>query len=200
MNKLFCKLHSKNGMTLTELLVTMLILVMMTATVTLGTRAGMRVYRTSRFISEVQLISETIDNALSDVLRFASNPVKTDGNVVHFDQTGYGLYNENPGTLKVANGIFYLTKTTDTSREATNKDALRLLSIGAYADLWVVPVDTVLSGDKLTVNETTYDAASERFYPLTWKNGVFSGSYKLYDPQYHHLSEPFSFSYRPLNN
>lgn len=200
MNKMLCKLSSEKGMTLTELLVTMLLLVMMTATVTLGTRAGMRVYRSSRFISESHLISETIDNALSDVLRFASNPIILDDEVVHFDQTGYGLYNENSGTLKVANGIFYLTTITDQSREATNNDAMRLLSIGSYANLWVVPGDTVLNGDALTLNEITYDETSERFYPLTWKNGVFSGCYKLYDPQYHHLSETFEFCYRPLNN
>lgn len=69
------------GFTLVETLVSLLILLLISVGVTAGVGAAGRVYRSSLFASESELLSDTLETALSDVLRYstvvngASDPV-----------------------------------------------------------------------------------------------------------------------------
>ena len=72
------KLHLRRGMTLTEMLVALLILSLVTVGVTAGTGTALRVYRQSTAASEAQMLTSTLSTVLMDELRYASD-IQADG-------------------------------------------------------------------------------------------------------------------------
>jgi len=176
----------RRGMTLTETLVAVLIIALLTAVIATGIMAAFRVYIQSTFASASQMVSDTVDMALSDVLRYATD-VETDGsgNVTAYANTSYGV---TDGKLRVGTdddlGLIYLKY--DGADSAGN---VLLLSDLSYSGLLVVPDDY---DPDTGVNSGTFD--------LRYADGVFCGSYRLYDPVNRLLSESFTFSFRTVNS
>lgn len=65
------KLCSRRGMTLTEVLMALLVLSLVTVGVATGVIASMRVYRQATEASDAQMLASTLSTALMDELRYA---------------------------------------------------------------------------------------------------------------------------------
>ena len=76
--KLTKKLRSRRGLTLTETLVTLLIVSLVSGAVVTGVSSASKVYRQSVALSESHLLTTTLVQAISDELRFAKN-IAADG-------------------------------------------------------------------------------------------------------------------------
>jgi len=78
------------GFTLVEALVCILILNLLTLAVVTGTGAATQVYHKAVFVSESGLLADSVDTALSDVLRYATDPT-VDNGTVRFDNANYSV-------------------------------------------------------------------------------------------------------------
>lgn len=101
------KLRSRKGLTLTEMLVTTIIIGLMTAGVAAGIRASLNVYRESTQLSDAQTLSATLAQAVMDELRYATN-VSGSGDAPTYNSMNYGdeaaIEQDTNGHLAV-NGI-----------------------------------------------------------------------------------------------
>jgi len=185
MKRLTCASRCRAGMTLTETLMAVLMITLLTSVIAAGIMAAFRVNIQSTFASTSQVVSDTIDLALSDVLRYAAD-VETDGsgNVTAYTNSGYGIAG---GKLCVGTGddrgLIYL------KYDGADSDGnVLLLSDLSYSGLLVVPGDYD--------PDTGSDSGA---FDLRYADGVFSGSYRLYDPVNGLLSDLFTFSFRSVN-
>ena len=64
------KLISRRGVTLSELLVTIAVLGILTVAVSSGILSSLKVYQTSKALSHSQMLVSTLSQALMDELRF----------------------------------------------------------------------------------------------------------------------------------
>lgn len=71
------KLRARRGTTLSEMLVAVAILSMVSLAITVGVSASLRVYRDSVMLSDTQTLASTLTQALMDDLRFARE-IQTD--------------------------------------------------------------------------------------------------------------------------
>lgn len=78
MKAICVKLRSRQGMTLTEVLVALLILSLVTVGVAAGVGASVRVYRQAAEASDAQMLTSTLSTALMDELRYARD-IQADG-------------------------------------------------------------------------------------------------------------------------
>ena len=181
------RLRSRNGMTLIETLAAVLIIALLTSVILSGSQAAFHVYVQNTFAAESQNVADTINKALSDVLRYAVN-VKTDedGYVTAYTNSSYG----------VTNGVICLGQTSSDDEGLIfldyygedNDRNIFLLSDLSYSRFRVVPED--------------YDpdeGGDVSFFDLRFSDGVFAGSYRLYDPLSHRVSDVFMFSFRAVN-
>lgn len=76
--KRLCRRRSP-GFTLTELLAALLILVMLTVILSSGLPVAVKVYRESVFVSESEILASTLNTALGDILRYATDIQGADG-------------------------------------------------------------------------------------------------------------------------
>lgn len=74
------KLRARGGMSLSELLVAILILSLVSLGVAVGVSSAMRVYQQSVELSDAQTLSSTLATAIMDELRFARDVSVTDNN------------------------------------------------------------------------------------------------------------------------
>jgi type II secretory pathway pseudopilin PulG len=182
------------GFTLVETLVALLLVVMMTTVVAVGIQASVRVLAQDTFAAESQSVADTINKALSDVLRYAQD-VETDGEnglVKTYSCPAYGI---NGGKMRVGKPDEEQDKEQDEPGQIylTDGKNFTLLNSGAYSGLRVVPPDSTL--DTLSDNEDKNEDKFELYY----KDGVFSGSYRLYDEKNRLLSQEYPFSFRTVN-
>ncbi len=89
MKKWKAKLASRRGMTLTELLSSVLILALVAAGTAAGAGASLRVYHQSTALSDAQILSSTLSIALMDELRRARDP-RDDGAAAVFTSSTFG--------------------------------------------------------------------------------------------------------------
>ena len=111
------KLRSRRGLTLSEVLVALLILSLVTVGVATGVSASLRVYRQATESSDAQMLASTLSTALMDELRYARN-IQNDGSFTS-DTFGEGV------SVGIADG------------RITVGDDEKLLSDAAYAGLQV---------------------------------------------------------------
>lgn len=84
------KLRRKDGLTLTELLCVLVIVVLIGAVIATGVSLGLRTYERSVTYSEAQTLCSTLRTAISDELRYAGTvSVAEDGSVRYFSRS-YG--------------------------------------------------------------------------------------------------------------
>jgi hypothetical protein len=180
------KLTSQGGMTLFETLAAVAVLALLSSMILAGSQAAMSAARKNTFASECQTVSDTINTALSDPLRYATD-ITTDGAGVVTAYTSPD-YQISGGKITVG---------TDTDAEGISNAGLIYLDAGklllkgaAYSSLEVVPADfqagDPLSGEFLL----NYDNATH----------VFTGSYKLYDPVSKLMSKTCSFTFQTVNS
>lgn len=171
-------------MTLFETLTAVAILALLSSIILVGSKAAMSSTQKNTFTTECQTVSDTINTALSDPLRYVTGiTVDAAGNVIAYTNPNYKITNgkitvgTNAGNISDA-GLIYL----DTDK--------LLLKGAAYSSLMVVPTDFQV-GD-------SYDSN----FNLTYNNAThtFSGIYKLYDPINKVLSKTCSFTFRSVNS
>lgn len=100
------KLRNQNGLTLTEMLCTVIIVLLFSSLVAVGANAAVRSFRISMADSQAQELCSTLTTAISDKLRYCT--VETDNTV--FIQ-GVGYVNGAPNeifTLNSDSGQVYL--------------------------------------------------------------------------------------------
>lgn len=85
------KLRSRKGFTLTELMVAIVVLGLLTLAVSVGTSASLQVYYQTTTLSESQVLASTLSQAITDELRFAGE-IKTDpdGALLSYTSRYYG--------------------------------------------------------------------------------------------------------------
>lgn len=66
------KLRSRSGMTLTETLCSLVVLLLISALLTVGTRFAVRTYQESMAVSQAQVLCSTLTAAISDKLRYCT--------------------------------------------------------------------------------------------------------------------------------
>lgn len=178
------KLRGHGGMTLMEMLAAIAILALLSSMIFIGAQTAVLSTRKSTFAAECQTVSDTINTALSDPLRYATDiTVDSGGNVTAYSNPNYQIAD---GTVTVGVnqgstsdlGLIYL---------ASGK---LLLNAASYSDLVVVPENfspgaPYSSSFKLTYNNSTH---------------TFTGSYELYDPINKLLSGTYSFLFRNVNS
>lgn len=91
MNRLCSKLRDTRGASLTEMLVAVVILGLVTLAVSVGITSALPVYHDSVALSESSVLASTLSQALWDELRYARD-VETDGagNVTAFTSATFG--------------------------------------------------------------------------------------------------------------
>ena len=81
------KLQNQKGLTMVELLVTVVIVLLFSGLVAVGADAGVRSFRTSMADAQAQELCSTLTTALSDKLRYCT--VENDPNRIFFQDIGY---------------------------------------------------------------------------------------------------------------
>lgn len=101
------KINNKKGFTFVEMLVCVITLLMVGAICATGTGISVKSYQQSRFETDSQMLESTLDMALGDLLRFASD-INADGNNVRFTNRYYQM---EQGIVNVdENGHFMISK------------------------------------------------------------------------------------------
>ena len=99
------KLRNQNGLTLTEMLCTVIIVLLFSSLVAVGANAAVRSFRTSMADSQAQELCSTLTTAISDKLRYCT--VETDA--VFIQGVGYVYRPANEiFTVKSDSGQVYL--------------------------------------------------------------------------------------------
>lgn len=117
------KLKSKAGMTLMEVMVSLLIMVLLVVGMGTGMDAGLRVYADAQFASHSSTLSGYINTALTDVLRYAQDIEEPTPGKTKFNNLDYGLRN---AYIEVVDGIIRI--------KGDNVDSA-LVNTGAYVGL-----------------------------------------------------------------
>ena len=134
------KLRSRRGMTLTEVLVALLILSLVTVGVAAGVGASVRVYRQATEASDAHMLASTLSTALMDELRYARD-IQADGSFTS-DTFGEGVsVGLNDGYVEIGNE--------------------KLLSEAAYAGLRVKDSITVTYAGGVFHVELTVQSGTE---------------------------------------
>ena len=183
------KQRCKKGVTLLETMFTVLLIAFLTTMVLTGSQMAAKVSVQTNFGAESQMVADTINKGLSDVLRYAVK-IKTneEGFVTSYTNTSYGIQDGVIGigpNLNGDKGMIFL----DSGGGESHREPIWLLSNLSYSDLMVVPTDFNPETDAVT-----------QFFDLRYSDGVFTGSYRLYNSSNHLLSDVYRFSFRALNN
>ncbi|NLJ69876.1 MAG: prepilin-type N-terminal cleavage/methylation domain-containing protein [Clostridiaceae bacterium] len=87
------KLNNKKGVTLIELLVTVVLLVLVTGIITLAIDLGVRSFKKSNREAEGQILCAALATSVKDELRYAKNITGTDLSTLKFFSTNLSLKN-----------------------------------------------------------------------------------------------------------
>lgn len=137
------KLRSRRGMTLTEVLVALLILSLVTVGVAAGVSASLRVYRQATESSDAQMLVSTLSTALMDELRYARDISGTDTPTFTSDTFG------ESSLVGVADGRITV-------------GGQKLLSDAAYAGLRVKTVEVTYADGVFHVELTVQSGTEDR--------------------------------------
>ncbi|MEG2037020.1 MAG: prepilin-type N-terminal cleavage/methylation domain-containing protein [Ruthenibacterium sp.] len=166
------KKRNARGFTLVEMLTAVLILTIMGVGLTTGIASAVQVYHGSVFSSESQLLSDTMDTALADVLRYAKyEEAETADTPLRFSNANYRVVR---GSLLAYEGRLKMNPTD--AAVGGGESLMNLLSDSAYSSMDFT--DLTLS----------YDVQTH----------VFSGSYTLESKRGSALKKTVTFAYRTL--
>lgn len=140
------KLRARRGMTLTEVLVSLLILSLVTVGVVAGVSASLRIYRQAVEASDAQMLASTLSTALMDELRYARD-IQTNGSFTS-DTFGEG------SSVEVDDGRITV-------------GGQNLLTDAAYAGLRVNTADVAYAGGVFHVELTIRGRTEGRYIRTT---------------------------------
>ena len=137
------------GFTLVETLCATLILALMGIGLTTMLGASLKVYNTSMFVSNSEILEDTLDETFSDMLRHATDPHTVNG-ALHFKSSKYyGL--QDGGRIEVA----------------------------TQADQFYIVPDDEDADQNMMINSGAYAGMHIQNWSLTYEDGVYIGSYKI---------------------
>ena len=90
------KLRNQNGLTLTEMLCTVIIVLLFSSLVAVGANAAVRSFRISMADSQAQELCSTLTTAISDELRYAGT-VHLTGENTTYDMTQFSFFSQRYG-------------------------------------------------------------------------------------------------------
>lgn len=122
------KITQKSGMTLMEMLISLLVLMLLTAGINTAMAAGTRAYHALSSYTRISVLASNINTALTDILRYS------DVNLVEADETDYIITNMEYGIRDAyfgcdENGFLKIYFLTDS---ASPKEAKSLVNPGYY--------------------------------------------------------------------
>jgi len=126
---IFKKTNRNAGFTLIEMTVAVVVIVLVSAAMSSGLAVATRTYRESVFQSDSAVLCDTLNTALSDVLRFAIYTQTQEGGAVLFANDQYNIL--SPGHIANKEGCLYI----DTG--GGGGEQLLLVNSGAYVGLQV---------------------------------------------------------------
>lgn len=169
----------KKGFTLFEMLTAIAVLALLGVMITVGTNLATQSLNKSMYIANSSLLSDTVNKAMSDVLRYS---VPTNGQ--NFEETdnvkfSSDIYSVDNGYFNVKDGLIILdfgnTKVHDGNTEV-QKSPAPLVNAGAYTGL-------AISNLKVSYNET---------------DKIYSGSYTIRSNELN-LEKDCSFTVKPFD-
>ena len=150
------KLKQKNGVTLMETVVALLVVVFLVLGMDSGMNAGMRAYSDSIFQSDCATLTGILNTSIGDILRYAEDVRTPKAGAMYVDQNGTGFVDSNGSLVEglsfvftnrdyyVQDAYFFVPKDTDNERygvlqlKTLRKDTVSdLVNTGAYPDLKV---------------------------------------------------------------
>lgn len=169
------------GFSLTEMLATVLILVLLTGLVATGTQLAVRSYHQQLFESQAQVLSDSLNGSLSSTFRYMHVKVSDDGSVTYtatYDSTRV----TSPVVKSVDGRVFISGTVMDTNGNASEKQ-LKLLNESVYGNC------SITMDDASPTYETNADTGLKT-YGIRGTYTITSGSW----------SHTYSFYYRALED
>lgn len=167
------KRRDRNGFTLVETLVCVLIIALLSAVTLTGIRTAWSTHENALFESESEILASTLNTAIGDILHY-SNYEQVDGQgteqIVYITNQNYGILR---GTLMQKNGKLYVK----VGRNASASE-VALVNDGAYTNI--------------TVSDFSMEYRN-------WEGGdnAFHGSYTLNGRG--GQTKQITFAFRPVN-
>lgn len=113
------KLQSKCGISIVELLSAIIVMLLVTATLVIGVRLGIKAYVESVSMSEAQILCSTLTTTISDELRYADTiKVADDGKISFFSKNFGGTGSEGISFSLNENGQILLGNRLILSKQA----------------------------------------------------------------------------------
>ncbi len=167
--------RTQSGFSFTETLVAVAILLLATSVIAAGSSTISHVYHQAVFAAQARTLESTIDDALSDPLRFMAHDEATGTYTLVYqsDYSADGMIDSTSTPALVAdssNGQLYFT-----GKNAEGKDVrVKLLNSGAYGGCTISAQDGATSDDLLdlsalptiTVRFTIHDSSNTLSYPV----------------------------------
>lgn len=171
------KRRNQKGFTLVETLVCILIIALLSAVTLTGIRTAWSVHEDALFESESEILANTINSALGDILHYSSYDSSSTGtsSVVLFTNQNYGILRGNIGVDRTTGRFF--VKVTDT----TNATKRVLINEKAYTNIKV---------KDFTMYFNNYNGLDNVDY-------TYNGSYTLVGPS--GQEKKIDFVFRPVN-
>ncbi len=187
------KLASKSGLTLIEMLVTILILVFLVLGIGTCMDSALNIYDEAKFESNSASMANIVNTSLADILRYSDN-------LTDKGETVSGYFTDSSGT-KVANVDFVFTNYEYAVRDAYftvsddgvlriknlgDSNAVELVNTGAYPDLKI-------SSFKLTYTAKGTDTDGNP------TGGYFEINYTIYSDKDSNLTKDITYIVRSMN-
>lgn len=184
-----CPCRRVAGFTLVEMLAAIIVLTLLTMMVATGTGVASKLYQSSQFESQSELLSSQINTALADPFRFMTYDKGTGKyTIVYQDNSVDGTIVDAAPTLVSVDGRLYLRgSVTDTSvtPNVTESKDLKVLNAGAYGTCSVT-IDSfkITCKDKATNPDAT-NLVTFTYTITSTANSALSHQYTVsfgYDP------------------
>lgn len=129
------KLKQSAGLTLLELLASLLVTTLLVAAMGSGMEAALNSYRASQFATNSAALESIVNTTLGDILRHSRN-VKISGNDVQFTNEEYGVAN---GSIRAEEGRLRICDPQGNAMELANSGVYGGLKIEDFEMVYVVP-------------------------------------------------------------
>ena len=156
------KLRGSRGVTLTETLCTVLIVLLISAMLAVGVRFAVRTYRESMELSETELLCSTLTAAISDKLRYSG-------------EVGQNMFIQGVGTTDSGGGgSFAISDDGEVVIQTTDSKEFRLLGSASYPQ---------------GLRVRTTGTGETGFISYSAETGIFTVSFAIADAQGNILKE-----------
>ena len=156
------KLRNQNGLTLTEMLCTVIIVLLFSSLVAVGANAAVRSFRISMADSQAQELCSTLTTAISDKLRYSG-------------EVGQNMFIQGVGTTDSGGGgSFAISDDGEVVIQTTDSEEFRLLGSASYPQ---------------GLRVRTTGTGETGFISYSAKTGIFTVSFAIADAQGNILKE-----------